>query len=872
MMPEERRPILIVASLREDRRALFDALDGHGFGEILSARDAMHARTLLRRAPRPVLAVLDFSHAPTQSAVLCAELPDVPVIGLLGVGRGDAGERWRFDKHPPGVVEWLRTPVDPVEAEIRTRQVLAGLVPAPPAASAGESFRFAFDDSIDEMVLSDPVDGRILAVNPAFEHGTGFGLAQANAQRLPRLLAHDSGGGPEGWRRQIEQTGLARFTCERRRADGGGRRMEVLMRLVPYQGRLVHFSVLRKVTDAVDEPDLLQQLVQITRPGIGEAGLQGIAQQVLEALGLDLIVVTERGGAGGTLEPLARIDRLSLPPDAPDPLQQHAVLRALGGEAVLHLENAQQLGEGSFPHALGCECFAALPLPDSHHNVLGVLVCAGRKPPLPDPRLARPALEIAAARFAALLELRAEREQGRATALLDGLTGLPNRLLFNDRLESTLREARRTAETFAVLFVDLDRFKEINDSLGHAIGDQVLVATAKRLRAVVRGSDTVARYAGDEFTLILRHIVQREDVLRVAEKLLRSMEAPLTLADGSELHVTASIGISFHPDDATDAENLIKHADMAMYSAKGRGRNNCQSYVAVPEESHRQRREMEARLRQAEANGELSVFYQPQIDVESEDIVGMEALVRWQHPDLGMISPAFFIPLAEETGLIIPIGEWVLRRACADASVWQRRSGLPLRVGVNLSALQLMQPNLVGVVESACSDAGMDPHLLDLELTESISVKMVPNLEETLTALRALGCSVSIDDFGTGQSSLDYIKRFPADRIKIDQSFVRNIGVDPDDEAIVRAILDMAHSLNRKVVAEGVEAEQHLAFLRECGCDEVQGYLFCRPLSVTSFTNMLAERRAAFAEAEAEAADPLLRLPAGPAREGGAAA
>jgi diguanylate cyclase (GGDEF)-like protein/PAS domain S-box-containing protein len=846
-MPTDGRSILIVASLREDRRALFDALDGRGFGEVLSARDAMHARTLLRVSPRPLLAVLDFCHAPTQSAVLCAEMPGVPVIGLLGAGTDGVSRTWHFDKRPPGVVEWLRTPVDPVEAAIRARQVIDGLAASEPASPPEDSFRFAFDDSIDEMVLSDPLDGRILAVNAAFEGGTGLSATQASAQGLSTLLANDSGGGPEGWRKSIAQAGVARFQCDRKRADGSNRRMDVSMQLVPHGGRLVHFSILRETAGERGEGRLLRAMAQIGRPGAGQAGLQGIAQQVMDALDLDLIVIAARTG-GDAVEPIARIDRLSLPPEAPDPLQTAAVLRALGGEATVHLSGAR--GQGSdrgFPEATACERFVALPLLDSHNNVLGVLVCAARHAA---PEHTRPALEIAAARFAAWLELRAEREQSRATALLDGLTGLPNRLLFNDRLESTLREARRNAETFAVMFVDLDRFKEINDSLGHATGDQVLIAAAKRLRAVVRSSDTVARYAGDEFTLILRHIVQREDVLRVADKLLRSMEAPLTLQDGSELHVTASIGISFHPDDATDAENLIKHADMAMYSAKGRGRNNRQSYVAVPEESHRQRREMEDRLRQAEANGELSVYYQPQIDVENEDIVGMEALVRWQHPDLGMISPAFFIPLAEETGLIIPIGEWVLRRACADASVWQRRSGLPLRVGVNLSALQLMQPNLVGVVESACGDAGLDPHLLDLELTESISVKLVPNLEETLASLRALGCGVSIDDFGTGQSSLDYIKRFPADRIKIDQSFVRNIGMDPDDEAIVRAILDMAHSLNRKVVAEGVETEQHLAFLRECGCDEVQGYLFCRPLSVTSFTNMLSERRAAFAEAE----------------------
>ncbi len=236
------------------------------------------------------------------------------------------------------------------------------------------------------------------------------------------------------------------------------------------------------------------------------------------------------------------------------------------------------------------------------------------------------------------------------------------------------------------------------------------------------------------------------------------------------------------------------------------------------------------------------MFYQPQIDGHTEDIVGMEALIRWEHPELGMISPGFFVPLAEESGLIITIGEWVLRAACRDARRWQQRFDLPLRVSVNLSALQLRQPNLVSLIEAVLEETGLDPRLLDLEVTESISMKTIPRLLETLHALRELGCAISIDDFGTGQSSLDYIRRFPADRIKIDQAFVRNIGIDPDDEAIVQATIVMAHNLNREVVAEGVEIEQHLDFLREQGCEVVQGFLFCRPIPAVSFENLLQER------------------------------
>jgi diguanylate cyclase (GGDEF)-like protein len=424
----------------------------------------------------------------------------------------------------------------------------------------------------------------------------------------------------------------------------------------------------------------------------------------------------------------------------------------------------------------------------------------------------------------------------------DVLTTLPNRLLFNDRLEATLQEAHRSGEMFAVAFVDVDRFKNINDSLGHAAGDRVLAAVADRLRASVRPTDTIARYAGDEFTVILRNIQQREEAMRVADKIVRSMAAPLRISADVELRITVSLGLAFYPDDAANGERLLKQADMAMYAAKDLGRNTWQAYVAMPEESSRQRLALEARLHRAEQNDELRVHYQPQISVANEDIVGVEALLRWQHPELGMISPGFFIPLAEEIGTILSIGEWILRAACADAHRWRQRFGLPLRIGVNLSPLQLRQPSLASRVRRIFEETGVDPAMIDFEVTESINIKSIPNLTSTLDGLRALGCQISIDDFGTGQSSLDYLKHFPADRIKVDQGFVRNIGVDPDDEAIVRATISMAHNLNREVVAEGVETEAHLEFLKGEGCDIAQGYLFCHPLPLDALEKLLVER------------------------------
>jgi len=315
------------------------------------------------------------------------------------------------------------------------------------------------------------------------------------------------------------------------------------------------------------------------------------------------------------------------------------------------------------------------------------------------------------------------------------------------------------------------------------------------------------------------------------------------LDEQTELLITASMGVSFFPDDAHDAATLLKHADEAMYLAKDHGRNHFKIYEMSPEYARQHGTVLRSRLRHAEGNGELRVVYQPQVNTVTEDIVGMEALLRWEHPELGMISPAVFIPLAEETGLIVSMGEWVLRTACSQARAWELSHGLRLRLGVNLSAVQLVEPGLVTMVASVLDETGMDPSLLELEITESISIKAAPNVVENLDALHALGCHIAIDDFGTGAASLDYLRRLPADRIKIDQSFVRNIGVDPDDESIVVATIDMAHRLKRAVVAEGVETEEHLEFLRAHDCDELQGYLFCRPQPPSSFDKMLAERQ-----------------------------
>lgn len=452
------------------------------------------------------------------------------------------------------------------------------------------------------------------------------------------------------------------------------------------------------------------------------------------------------------------------------------------------------------------------------------------------------ALGIAAARLSGEFRLARLRELSRRLEVRDPLTRLANRAQFNERLHDVVRGARSSGERCAVLLVNLDRFKSVNEAYGQALADRVLVESARRVRQTVRGTDLVSRYSGDEFAVCLRDLKTRTDAETVAAKLRASLAEPIALGEGVETRVTASVGICHFPDEGDTAEDLIRQADIALRAGKSLGSDQTHVFVADLRESRRERATLESRLREAEARGELRLHFQPQVSARDEDIVGIEALVRWEHPEMGMVSPGFFIPLAEETGMIVPIGRWVLFEACRQARRLQQRYGLPLRVAINLSAVQLGRRELVADVTAALAETGLPPETLELEVTESVSVKRIPHLIESLEALRSLGCQIAIDDFGTGQASLDYIRRFPADRIKIDQVFVRNIGIDPDDEAIVRATIGMAHSLGRHVVAEGVELEQHAAFLREQGCDELQGFLFCRPLPVAALDDLLAER------------------------------
>jgi diguanylate cyclase (GGDEF)-like protein/PAS domain S-box-containing protein len=438
-------------------------------------------------------------------------------------------------------------------------------------------------------------------------------------------------------------------------------------------------------------------------------------------------------------------------------------------------------------------------------------------------------------------DVSAARATARRMAYLaqhDSLTDLPNRILFNDRLTEAMALAGRYQRQLAVLFLDVDRFKHVNDSLGHDIGDRLLQSIAQRLLGCVRASDTVSRQGGDEFVILLSELTRAQDAVVCADKILETLRTPHRI-DEYDVPVTASIGIVTYPDDGMDCETLLKHADFAMYHAKDSGRDNRQFFKRDLNLRAVKRQWLEDSMRHALERHEFAVHYQPKVNLENGEIVGVEALIRWLRPELGLVSPAEFIPIAEECGLMVPIGRWVLGQACHQAQAWQEIGLAPIRIAVNISPVELRARDFLTGLGVILTETGLDPRLLELELTETFMVQDSAAMLAVLQDLKRLGIKLALDDFGTGYSSLNHLKRFPIDTLKIDQSFVRTVTTNADDASIVCAVISMGKSLHMRVVAEGVETREQLAFLQDRECPFGQGYYFSEPLTGPACTRLL---------------------------------
>ncbi len=510
---------------------------------------------------------------------------------------------------------------------------------------------------------------------------------------------------------------------------------------------------------------------------------------------------------------------------------------------VIASDLAKAAGDHATALRVGLRACWSTPVPGAEDAILGALDVYFREPRRPT-RTEAELIERAADVARIAIERSEAERRIQQLAHYDPLTGLPNRALFGQALEHALRRAERASRSLALLFVDVDRFKNINDTLGHDAGDRLLQEAGARLRQSLRASDIVARFGGDEFIVLLEDLPQIAYVTSTAAK-LRDVLADAVRIDGQEFHVTASIGIAIYPDDGRDAQTLQKNADIAMYRAKDQGRNGYCFYSPHANVHSLERLTMEAQLRRALERDELEVHYQPKQDLASGAITGVEALVRWRNPELGTVSPARFIPLAEETGLIVPIGEWVLRTACSQMTELQKEAwGAGLHVAVNLSARQFVDQRLPALVAEILGSTRLASENLELEITESLVMQNPELATRMLREIKSLGVSLAMDDFGTGYSSLAYLKRFPVDSIKIDRSFIHGIPGDADGASITQAVIAMAHSLRLHAVAEGVENAQQLQFLREHRCDEIQGYFLSKPLPFAQLRSMLAAQAA----------------------------
>ncbi len=679
-------------------------------------------------------------------------------------------------------------------------------------------------------------DGRIVAVNDLFVDNSGFERAQLLGLALSEICMPATGIAPwvpgaEVWNGEIAIAGRGGLRQWYRTIvpifDAGGaveryicididisERKEFERAIVENARRQTLIADLgRKALAANDLDELLQDAVHTAARGLGTT-----CAALFEVRGHQLLL---RAGAGRLAQ--ARGLQLVCPaqPLDGDGAPLRAWFRPLG--ALHGLDAGLDTG-------IVCE--------DRVFGVIGVYADGARAFGEDDVNFLT--------RIAHILATAVERQDARDRltwlAQYDSLTNLPNRRRLSTSLEEAIGRAAQSGQRTAVMFVDLDRFKNVNDMLGHGVGDQLLVQAAKRLEACAGPADVVARLGGDEFALVLPSVVGNADAASVAERVVEALAQPFYL-EGQPLFVSASVGIATYPEDGGDAETLLKNADTAMYGAKNNGRNNYQFYAAAMHESTAQRLQLESQLRQALERGEFLLHYQPKLDLAAGSISGFEALLRWNHPQRGLVPPLEFIPILEETGLIIQVGEWVIEEVCRQLREWEAQGMALAPMAINLSARQLQQDDLVGAVERIVRAAGIDPTLLEFELTESMLMTNPEAAVETLSRIKALGMRLSVDDFGTGYSSLAYLKRFPLDALKIDRTFVRDLPGDSDDAAITKAVILLAHSLNLKVVAEGVENVEQIRELEKYDCDEIQGYYIGRPVPGADCARLLAREQ-----------------------------
>ncbi len=700
----------------------------------------------------------------------------------------------------------------------------------------GEKYRTLVEGSLAGVYIIQ--DGAFVYVNPRMAEIFGYAPEELIGTAAVALGAADERALlAETLTRRLEAgTDSIHYSFRGTRRDGAEIDVEVLCSRIEYGGRPAIAGTLLDVTERKRSEKLRSALYRIAAETAAAedlpqvfAAVHRIVGELMDARNFYIALVDP---ATETIRFPYFVDAFDAPPP-PAPLGRGMTdyLLRSGRPVLASPEEADRLARTGEVEMLGSPCVDWLGVPlRSGVKTIGAIVVQSYTPAARYGEREKELLTFVSQHVAAAIETRRAEDQIRHLAFHDALTDLPNRLLFNDRLTLAVAQAQREGERLGVMFLDVDRFKVINDSLGHTAGDELLRAIARRTTALLREGDTLARLGGDEFIVLLPAIAGVPDAVRVAEKILQSFRQPF-LACGQDLYITASIGVSLYPFDGRDAETLIRNADIAMYRAKEQGRDNFQLYTAELNERAQARMKLENELRSGLRRNEFTLLYQPQVDLATGAVFGAEVLVYWQRPGCPLATPAEFIAIAEETGLILPLGAWVLRTACRQWREWEREGHPPVRLSINLSARQFEQQDLVMQVRDALAEFEIDPRWIDLEITESIAMDHADRVLATLTRLKRLGVNLTLDDFGTGYSSLAYIKRFPLDTLKIDRAFVRELRADGVDRAVVQAVIALGHGIGLRVIAEGVETEVQRAELAALGCDGFQGFLFSEPVS-----------------------------------------
>ncbi len=693
-------------------------------------------------------------------------------------------------------------------------------------------------------------DGKFRYVNPKFAEIFGYSPREIQEScAVPDLVQpEDRELVRENLRRRTEsEIPALHYAFRGRRKDGSTVDVEVLGARMEYQGRPAVIGTLLDVTNRRRSERIQSALYRIAEEASGAESIEHLCSAVhrivAELMDARNFYIALHDPETNALSFPYVVDEWETRPD-PRPAGRgltEYVLRT--GHTLLAtpqvFEDLVAHGEVALVGPPGVDWLGA-PL-KSGGRTFGVLAVQTYDEGVHYHEPDRELLTFVSQQIANAIESKRAEEQIRHLAFHDALTDLPNRLLFNDRLSLAVAQAHRADGRLCVMFLDVDRFKIINDSLGHRVGDQLLRQIARRVRECLREGDTLARLGGDEFIFLIPGVGEVASAVKIARKVLQTFKRSFEV-DGQELFITASIGVSLYPVDGADAETLVRNADIAMYRAKERGRDNYQLYTSELNLRAQERMARENSLRSAVRREEFRLVYQPQVDLETWEISGVEALLRWDQPGREEVSPSEFIPLAEETGLILPIGAWVLRAACAQARAWQKLGYPPVRLSVNLSGRQFQQEDLVAQVADALQEAGLDPDWLDLEITETVAMDNADQAIATMRRLKSLGVNMTLDDFGIGYSSMSYLKRFPLDTLKIDRSFVRDVR-STKDAAVIRSVIALARGLNLKVVAEGVETREQMLFLKAHQCDAVQGFLYSRPLPPDDFARLLRETR-----------------------------